>query len=526
MVVEPTFLIDATFLLESAEKAFLGSTPIRNSRGQDTSVVYGAVRGLLGLRKAMGIAQGIVVIGRDAGGVSSLPNIEQFRNCLRAIGASVWHEAAYGIGPLCKEFIKQYQDQMWIISGDKSLLQLICSNCGVILIAEGSDPEVINEDSLYLRYNIRPNQVPIFFALTETSQGNRLTAKQAMRLLEVCGTAGAGFEIANPNSLSPKTRHHILANKAAWLRRLKELTITDDSVSARKVPIAPLARIDVESRNTFKEYGFPSLARHLIPTAIVQLIAEHCERKSAYVAVIDRVGLLKLKDVLAGATICAIDTESTSKDPRKAILLGVALSTEPGNAFYVPLTKPDLQNISAAEATATLQDILGQKLMIIGHNLKYDYVLLRRNGIRIATPHFDTMLAAYECFGDWDFFNLGAVAKRILNINLKRYRDIVKPSQRFEDIPFKEQLQHGCADVDATLKLYAPLRKLLKEKRIEHQFISDVMPLMNLLGDKEVDGVQVNPDALNSVNPCGSSRFALEPALSGAAAAYRGLERT
>jgi DNA polymerase-1 len=219
---------------------------------------------------------------------------------------------------------------------------------------------------------------------------------------------------------------------------------------------------------------------------MIQLIAEPGERKNAYVAVVDQASLLKLKGVLAGATACAIDTESTSKDPRKAILLGVALSTEPGHAFYIPMTKPDLRDISVAEVTATLHDILSKRLIIIGHNLKYDYVLLRRNGIRIATPHFDTMLAAHECFGDWDYFNLGAVAKRILNINLKRYRDIVEPSHRFEDIPFKDQLQHGCSDVDATLRLYAPLRKLLKEKAIEYQYTSDVMPLMQLLGDKEV----------------------------------------
>ena len=53
-------------------------------------------------------------------------------------------------------------------------------------------------------------------------------------------------------------------------------------------------------------------------------------------------------------------------------------------------------------------------------NLKYDYVLLRRYGIQIQTLHFDTMLAAHECFGDLDFFNLGAVAKKLIGKDVKR----------------------------------------------------------------------------------------------------------
>src|SRR6516225_2916885 len=80
---------------------------------------------------------------------------------------------------------------------------------------------------------------------------------------------------------------------------------------------------------------------------------------------------------------------------------------------------------------------LGGQVKVVGHNLKYDYVLLRRYSIRIRAPHFDTMLAAHECFGDWDFFNLGAVAKKLMGLDVKRYRDNVDEGQTLQDIPFK-----------------------------------------------------------------------------------------
>lgn len=119
------------------------------------------------------------------------------------------------------------------------------------------------------------------------------------------------------------------------------------------------------------------------------------------------------------------------------------------------------------------------------------------------------MLAAHECFGDWDFFNLAAVAKKLIGRDVKRYRDIVDEGQTLQDIPFKDLVEHGCADADAALTLYGRLRTILKEKGINNQFANDVMPLMRLLGDKELDGVRVNissivrtKDALASEAEC------------------------
>lgn len=94
--------------------------------------------------------------------------------------------------------------------------------------------------------------------------------------------------------------------------------------------------------------------------------------------------------------------------------------------------------------------------------------------------------------GFWDFFNLGAVAKKLIGKDVKRYRDIVDDGQTLQDIPFKDLVEHGCADADATFKLYSCLRTVLKEKGIDSQFANDVMPLMRLLGDKELDGVRVD----------------------------------
>jgi len=115
------------------------------------------------------------------------------------------------------------------------------------------------------------------------------------------------------------------------------------------VPLGSIVRNDHKTRLAFKDYGFPSLGRLLKSPGKITLVGTR-ERDSnhAYIAVIDRVGLRELKKVIASADVCAVDTESTDKDPRKASLFGVALAVSEGQAFYVPVTDTDLRDVSTA----------------------------------------------------------------------------------------------------------------------------------------------------------------------------------
>jgi len=124
MVAARSFLIDATFLLEDAEKAFLGAAAIIDSRGRNNSVIYGALRDMLRLRGTLGIASGVVVIGVDATKVSTTPNVENFRDCLRALGTYVVHEPNVRVGALCRSIIGDRRER-WIVTRDKSFLQLV-----------------------------------------------------------------------------------------------------------------------------------------------------------------------------------------------------------------------------------------------------------------------------------------------------------------------------------------------------------------------------------------------------------------
>ena len=272
-------------------------------------------------------------------------------------------------------------------------------------------------------------------ATTKVSDQNpmktgNLTKRQAVRLVELYG--GLESIYANLDEIKAAAIRDKLASGREAIMRMYSGSKVDTSPIDATVGIN---RLDwkVGSRrvaNVLHAHRFHSLVRLLPlpddvrPPAPVQ-IRQTCD----YKAVQSRESLQELEASVCGSEVCALDTESDDKDPRKASLLGVAFSVQKGTALFVPLLERDLKGVSRDEVIASLQRILAKQRRIVGHNIKYDALLLRRHGITIRNIYFDTMLAAYDCFGDWDFFNLGFLVEKLLGKRIKRYNDVVRRDQ-------------------------------------------------------------------------------------------------
>src|SRR5207253_11126167 len=139
-----------------------------------------------------------------------------------------------------------------------------------------------------------------------------------------------------------------------------------------------------------------------------------------------------------------------------------------------------------------LDKLFNGNAKFVGHNIKFDYLILRKHGIRLRGLHFDTMLAAQECFGDWEFFNLGEVARRLLGRTIKRYGDIVEKTQTFLDVPFKDLVEHACTDADMSLRLFHRLSVELRNRQLEDRFLRDRMRMLVTLAEMECEGVRID----------------------------------
>jgi DNA polymerase-1 len=410
-------VIDLTFLLETSEKSYYSAPLILGSKSENNAVLYGVARDLLRLRKTLGIGHAVVVIGREARAISSDTTINSVVRFLKNLGAGVVYQPHAASASLCKHLAPKAR---WVVTKNRALFQLISNDFEVIVPnPDNRGFDVVTLESLTTSLGIRPDQIPSFLALTEGGKNGVLTSRQTIHLLEIHGNLEQ--LLRNTSIVSREhLRQHLSANKDLLLSRLCDLMLQQTRVVTVKQ--SRLAFIDDEdcAARILHEYGFWSLVR-LLPRSISTGIHVSAtpERGGKYKAIQSEAEMQELEAVVAKSEVCAIDTEATDKDPRSASLLGVAFAVKGGEAFYVPLAQAGLEEASTGVIRVRLRRIFAGPTGFVGHNIKFDHVLLRQHGITIKHVSFDTMLAAYECFGDWESFNLAVLTKTFLSKDIK-----------------------------------------------------------------------------------------------------------
>ena len=203
--------------------------------------------------------------------------------------------------------------------------------------------------------------------------------------------------------------------------------------SIAPVHVGFLNEIDTaDTRHLLTRYGFHSLLTLLAnPHDVRRSTRGRRLHSEFYHAVVDRAHLQELESVIRASKLCSIDTESDDKDPREATLLGISFSVKDGEAYFVPLIETDLKDLTRKDVLNVLRRIFSADINFVGHNIKYDYLILRRSGVTLKHVYFDTMLATFECHGDWPFFNLPYVCKRYLGREIESYSDVVRDGSTF-----------------------------------------------------------------------------------------------
>ena len=492
-----TFLVDTTFILRKTADAFHGA-PLLVVDGKDHTFTYGFLRDLLLARRALGVARGILVVGTEGHAAAADADVITVVEFARVLGLSVVHEPRRSVLDICYQLS---DTATHLITSDTKLIQLATERLSIIRPTTRNEYECLTPASVSSQVGMTPAQIPTFLALHSTENGRKktgtLTKKQAVRLVEIYGSLENVY--ANLDDIKAAAIRDKLASGREAIMR----TYSGSKVDARPVDVT----IDV-NRLAWKlankrvakmlhAHRFHSLVRLLpLPDDVRPLASVQVRETNEYRAVQNRESLKELEAAVCGSKVCALDTESDDKDPRKASLLGIAFSVRKGAAFFVPVLERDLKGISRDEVIASLQRMLTKQRGIVGHNIKYDALLLRRHGLAIRGMYLDTMLAAYDCFGDWDFFNLGFLTEKLLGKRIKRYGDIVRRDQTFLDLPLKEMKDHGCQDADFALRLYERLNKELSKKAIRDQYANTTMKLARKLAEFEFQGVRVYPKKL------------------------------
>ncbi len=205
----------------------------------------------------------------------------------------------------------------------------------------------------------------------------------------------------------------------------------------------------------------------------------------------------KIRDYFLTKEILSFDTETTSTNAIDAELVGLSFAVEEFKAVYVAVP-------AEREAAQRMVDIFrplyeDEHIMKVGQNIKYDYEVLRRYGIEVRGPMFDTMLAHYIVQPELHH-NMDYMAETLLGYQTIHIDQLIGPrgkgQRSMRDLQPQEVYEYAAEDADVTLRLKNVLEQKLKEVDGERLFYDIEMPLVPVLAEMELTGVCLDTTAL------------------------------
>jgi len=536
------FLVDGYALIYRAFFAML-SRPLTTSRGENTSVAWGIANFLK--RLAERHRPEYVAWVHDAGTSfrherfpeykatrqrldeelqqdfdRSITRVEALLAAFRVpLLAVPGYEADDVIATLATQAVERGVPVV-IVSGDKDFYQLIGPHVSLLNPGRGGpasvEEQLVTTANAAERLGVPPEQTVDYLALVGDAADNvpgvrGVGEKTARKLLEAYGSLDAILERA-PELGAGRVRD-ALAQDGERARLSRELvTLRRDVPVALDLPGLAVRAADRPALLALlADLEFHSLVRALDATAAVSEAsvapAPDAGPAARYLVADTPEAVAEVVRRARASGRFALDTETTALDPMRADLVGLSLAVAPGEAWYLPfghrpsgdmLEHADVRNLpplgdaALAPLAALLCDPAVGK---VGHNLKYDWLVLRRAGIELQGVAFDTMLGSFMAEPGRRSHALDALALEHFGVRMRTYQEVVgkgRAERSFAEVPVRDAADYCCADSDYALQLVARLEPVLGDHGLAALLADVEMPLIGVLVDMEWEGIAID----------------------------------
>jgi DNA polymerase-1 len=426
--------------------------------------------------------------------------------------ASQGYEADDVIATMVRRFASADMNVV-MVSRDKDLDQLIGEH---VRFYDPMKDETLGAPEILAQKGYRPDQAIDVQSLAGDTIDNipgipGVGVKTAARLVAQYGSADE--VIAHAEELTPSLRQRVLEHKANVALARKLVTLQTDvplDIDLGRMAFRGLAAQKI--RPVFIELGFDRLLEQLdqlgvtgTETIDIQATARREGQTTAadfdYRCIDSPEALERLTGEIAGVTRLAVDTETTDSRATWCDIVGVSLSWQGGKGVYLPVRGPwGCAPLQLDHVRRVLAPVLAdERVMKIGHNLKYDWLVLDSCGMTIAGPIFDTMIAAHVLDSGRDSYSLSVLGSQLLNHRSIQIQDLIgrgKSQMTMDRVPIDAVTPYACEDADLTLRLADMLEPMLRAEGLYELFAGLEMPLLPILARMERRGILVDPEAL------------------------------
>lgn len=470
-----------------------------------------------------------------------VPQFPMIRDATRAFSLPCIEEAGWEADDLIASYAKAALARGWqvtIVSSDKDLMQLL-TEPGIDMLDTMRDRRM-GPDAVVEKFGVGPDKLGEVLALMGDSVDNvpgvpGIGPKTAAKLILEHGDVEAVLAAA-PAMKPGKLRDNLIehADMARLSRQLVALAMDVplpeplDAMALDGIPPAPL-------RAFLEHHGFKTLLNRLTasapgvagvpapadapaPPAAAALDDDPPCNHDAYETVVDEAALDRWIAEARHQGFVAVDTETTGLDPMQVDLVGVSLALAPNRACYIPLAhggsdmfaeKP--VQLDRAAALAKLKPLLADESVLkIGHNLKYDLIVLGRYGLTVA-PYDDTIVMSFALDAGLRGHGMDELAADHLGHQCIAFKDVVGTGKKqlgFNEIDLRTATRYAAEDADVTLRLWRRFKPRLAFEGGTRVYERVDRPLVQVLADMESAGIKVDAARLAELSATFSTQIA------------------
>lgn len=443
------------------------------------------------------------------------------REVVRAFGYPIYEMPGYEADDVIGSLAARLESEghyAAVITGDTDLFQLATERTEVVTPAGGrfSDVRIYTPQAVEDRYGFQPVYIPDYKALVGDSSDNipgvpGIGEKTARSLIQAFG--GVEEILAHLDEVKPDRARRALTENSEQLRQSKRLaTIVTDIPIDTSALLESTANFDREIvARLFRELEFRSLLNRLPgaaqeePSTSAEQSVPAAQIETSYETLSSPERVREVVQRRPQMEALAFDTETSSKSAVGADLVGVSFSSEEGAAYYVPIGHDEPTSQPASDPALLLEEL--RPLLEstgppkIGHNAKFDVMVLRQHGVEVGPLAFDTSLAAF--LANETSVSLKDLAATRLGIEMTKIEQLIgkRTSRRsMAEVPVEECAPYACADADMTFRLYKLLRSQLEERQQLDLLSTLEIPLVGVLADMELAGISIDTAALAEIS--------------------------
>ena len=255
--------------------------------------------------------------------------------------------------------------------------------------------------------------------------------------------------------------------------------------------------------------GAAAAATATLPATASDWLALDDRPAPEVIVVDDPDDLPALVERLRLAPLVGLDAETSAIQPHDAELVGLSLAASPTEVWYLPFGhRPPVGELAAPApvknlppltdlAVGPLHTLLADpRVPKAGHNIKYDWQVLRRAGVELAGVAYDSMLASFVLDPGRRSHGIDVLCLEHFGRAMRSYADLTgkgKAQIPFAEVPVAAAAAYCGADSAAVLALHDFFAPALRDIAMEPLLRDIELPLVAVLTDMEWDGISIDP---------------------------------